>query len=322
MNEELLKMPKAELHCHLDGSLTRGCVERILGRAVQPEELQAEAECGSLAKYLEKFSLPLECLQTAEGLSGASKDFLLEAAKENVRYMEVRFAPLCSTGKGLRCGQVVESVLDGLAEAKKQCGTSYNVIVCAMRHHSDEENLRMLRECREYLGEGVCAADLAGDEAAWPMSRFGGLFAEAARLDYPFTIHAGECGSVQNVLDAVELGAARVGHGIAMAGHREAQKLLADRRIGVEMCPTSNLQTKAVGSAGDYPIREFMEAGLLVTVNTDNRTVSGTTLTQEMEFLNRRFGLSAEELRALMRNAAEVSFADDNVKNELLKSLR
>jgi len=135
MEQKIKQMPKIDLHCHLDGSMTLESVKHILGREVHPEEIQAGDSCKNLAEYLEKFTLPLQCLQTREGLQRASREFLLEAAEENIRYIEVRFAPLSSVNEHLNCRQVVEAVLKGLAEAKEQCHVSYNVIVCAMRHH-------------------------------------------------------------------------------------------------------------------------------------------------------------------------------------------
>lgn len=322
MNEEILQMPKIDLHCHLDGSLTLESMKRILGRDVHPEEIQVGENCRNLAEYLDKFDIPLQCVQTAEGLRTAGREFLLDAAKENIRYMEVRFAPLSSVNSRLNCRQVIEAVLEGLEEAKKQCGVPYNVIACAMRHHTEEDSLAMMKVCREFLGEGICAVDLAGDEAAFPMEKFRGLFAEAKKLGFPFTIHAGECGSVENVLEAVKCGAARIGHGIALRGNPEAIKFCADRRIGIEMCPSSNLQTRAVESEQDYPIREFMDAGLLVTLNTDNRTVSNTSMTKEMCFVQQHYGMTAEELQLLMGHAVETAFADDQVKQALWELMR
>lgn len=309
-------MPKIDLHCHLDGSMTLKSVEQILNRKVDPKELEAGDCCQNLGEYLERFRLPLQCIQTEEGLRMAAREFLLEAAKENTKYMEVRFAPLSSVNDHLNCRQVVEAVLTGLKEAETECRVLWNVIVCAMRHHLQEDSLAMMKVCREYLGEGVCAADLAGDEAAWPMEEFRELFIQTGKLGFPLTIHAGECGRTENVLEALECGASRIGHGIALKGHPAAQKLCADHKIGIEMCPTSNLQTRAVGKEG-YPIREFMDAGLLVTLNTDNRTVSSTSMTREMEFVSREYGVTAEEMRKLFQNAVEVSFANDHIKHQL-----
>ena len=137
----------------------------------------------------------------------------------------------------------------------------------------------------------------------------------------PFTLHAGECGNVVNITDAVQAGAGRIGHGIAMRKNPAVQKMVRDAGIGIEMCPVSNLQTKAVGNPQEYPIREFLEAGLLVTVNTDNRTVSGTSMTKELELVQKRYGISDSEVLLLMKNAVQTSFADDEMKDRIFKKL-
>ena len=166
----------------------------------------------------------------------------------------------------------------------------------------------MIRIAREYLGDGVCAADLAGAEAIYPMSEFMELFGQAKKLGMPFTIHAGECGNVQNILDSVEAGALRIGHGIAMRGNSEVQKMIREKGIGVEMCPISNLQTKAVESESQYPLREFLGNGIKVTINTDNRTVSNTTMTKELQFIQEHYRITDEEIRLMMINAVDTAF--------------
>ena len=166
----------------------------------------------------------------------------------------------------------------------------------------------MIRTAREYLGNGVCAADLAGAEAIYPMSEFMELFGQAKKLGMPFTIHAGECGNVQNILDSVEAGALRIGHGIAMQGNSEVQKMIREKGIGVEMCPISNLQTKAVESESQYPLREFLDNGIKVTINTDNRTVSNTTMTKELQFIQEHYRITDEEIRLMMINAVDTAF--------------
>ncbi|MDD3220168.1 MAG: adenosine deaminase [Lachnospiraceae bacterium] len=315
----IASLPKVDLHCHLDGSLPVQMVQSMLGKQITPQNLQVSADCRNLAEYLEKFDLPLQCMQTAEGLRRSAMEFLLDVAKEHTAYVEVRFAPLFSENENLSCRQVIESVLEGLELAKKQCGVSYNVIVCAMRNHSEEENLRMLRTAREYLGNGVCAADLAGNEAAYPMKEFASLFKQAAKWEIPFTIHAGECGSKENIREAIELGAKRIGHGIAMRGDKSLQQLCAQKCIGVEMCPTSNLQTRAVKDETEYPLEEFEKNQVLVTINTDNRTVSDTTITKELLWVEQYCNQSDEDIRKLMKNAVEVSFASEEEKHRLWK---
>ena len=320
MTQETLKeLPKIELHCHLDGSLSRPFIEKRLGRTVRPEELSVSENCTSLNEYLEKFDLPGRCIMDEEGLSGAAYDLLSQMNEENVCYAEIRFAPLLSETKKMDSRKVIEAVISGMEQGKKDFGIEYGVIVCAMRHHSAEDNMRMIKTAREYLGSGVCAADLAGAESLYPMSEFMELFKKTKALGMPFTLHAGECGSVQNILDSVEAGAGRIGHGIAMRGHADIQKELQKKGIGIEMCPISNLQTKAVESTKDYPMREFLNTGLKVTANTDNRTVSNTTLTKELEFIQNNYGITDEEIHLMMRNAVDVAFADDAVKERMLK---
>ena len=322
LEKEFLNRSKIDLHCHLDGSLVLKSMSEIMGREVREEEIQVSDNCTSLAEYLQKFDLPISCIQTEAGLKKSAKDFLMELQKDNIKYVEARFAPFFSCGEGLSYKQIMESVLDGFKEASEETGILFQVIACNMRHLDEETNIRMMRECREFLGEGLCAIDLAGDEKSMPNAMFGNLFAEAKKLDYPYTIHAGECGSVQSILDAVEMGAKRIGHGIAMMGNAEVQKLVASKRIGVEMCPISNYQTKALQPEQVYPIRDFAKMGVLTTINTDNRTVSNTCITKEMEFLNKKIGISEAELYQYQMNAVDVAFCDDAMKHEIWKSLK
>lgn len=319
--DELVALPKVELHCHLDGSLSRNFIEKRLGRKVSQEELSVSDDCRSLNEYLEKFYLPGQCLMDAEGLREAGYDVLRSMHQENVCYAEVRFAPLLSETSDMDCRKVIEAVIAGMNKGKQDFGVEYGIITCAMRHHSAEENLRMLQIAREYLGDGVCAADLAGAEALYPMSEFMDVFETVKNLGMPFTLHAGECGNVQNIIDSVEARAGRIGHGIAMRGHRELQSELAKQGIGIEMCPISNLQTKAVQSTAEYPLREFLDAGLKVSINTDNRTVSNTSLAKELEFVQKTYGVSDEEIRKMMQNAVETAFARDDVKERLQKKM-
>ena len=320
--DELVALPKVELHCHLDGSLSRNFIEKRLGRKVSQEELSVSDDCRSLNEYLEKFDLPGQCLMDEEGLREAGYDVLRSMYQANVCYAEVRFAPLLSETSDMDCRKVIEAVIAGMNKGKQDFGVEYGIITCAMRHHSAEENLRMLQIVREYLGDGVCAADLAGAEALYPMSEFMDVFETVKKLGMPFTLHAGECGNVQNIIDSVEAGAGRIGHGIAMRGHRELQSELAKKGIGIEMCPISNLQTKAVQSTAEYPLREFLDAGLKVSINTDNRTVSNTSLAKELEFVQKTYGVGDEEIRKMMQNAVETAFARDDVKERLQKNER
>ena len=319
--DELKRLPKIELHCHLDGSLGREFIESRLRRSVAPEELSVSLDCRSLAEYLEKFDLPCSCIKDEEGLEGAGYDVLRTMSQENVCYAEIRFAPLLSVTEEMDTRQVIAALLRGLERGKQDFGIEYNVITCAMRHHSEEENEQMIKAAREFLGKGVCAADLAGAEAIYPMSGFMNLFQKAKEIGMPFTLHAGECGNAQNIVDSVHAGAGRIGHGIAMRGKKEVKSLVRDAHVGVEMCPISNLQTKAVPGTAEYPLREFLDAGILVTINTDNRTVSDTSLTKELEFIQKTYGITDLEIKSMMKNAAQTAFVDEDTRQRLFEKL-
>lgn len=314
-----IKMPRVELHCHLDGSISKACMEELLGRTVDKEELSVSDDCRDLAQYLEKFDLPLSALTNEDGLKLAGSDFMQTMHEEKMDYVEVRFAPLLSVNSDMTTEKVIQAVINGLEAGRQRYKVDYGVIVCAMRHHSYDENYAMLKAAREFLGNGVCGADLAGNEAAYPMTEFVELFQHVKKWGMPFTIHAGECGSSKNIEDAVNCGASRIGHGIAMAGHDDVMRLCTQKKIGVEMCPVSNLQTKAVEDISKYPMRTFLDNGIMVTVNTDNRTVSNTTLDKEFEFIKQNCHITDEDIIKMMKNAVEVSWADDDLKDKLMK---
>lgn len=342
MNTEIEQAKKIELHCHLDGSMdvmltqklaaqldekelkTVGLDETI--RENTPENIAklcklmtAPPDCPSLAVYLERFSLPILCLQTKEALKAATKSLMLTAHAENVQYMEIRFAPMFHMQRGLTLREVLESAVNGVKEAERETGIQGNLIACGMRHLSVEENCKILMPVRELFGEGVCGVDLAGDEAAYPTTGFRDFFAEAKRMELPFTIHSGECGSAENIEEAIALGARRLGHGIAMATRPDLMKICADKRIGVEMCPTSNLQTKAVQDMEHYPFMNYYKAGVPVNISTDNRTVSQTSLTKDLELALEPMAEKEVVLKQIYRDSVEMSFADDAVKHSLLK---
>ena len=320
------KMPKIDLHCHLDGSLPPETAQRILAdmgetwtiRQVK-ESMEAPEDCRNLADYLACFDLPIRCLQTAGALEICAYDMAVRAALENTVYLEARFAPSTQGLLGMGVREAIEAVEKGLKRAELETGIETGIIVCAMRHLPEEVNLDMFRKARELLGSGVAACDIAGDEASWPMARFRDLFAEARCLGMPFTIHAGECGSRENIYEAIDLGAARIGHGTAAAGDRVLQKTAADKGVCFEICPTSNVQTSILPDYRRSPIREFMEAGIPVAVSTDNRTVSSTDLTEEFEKLETFTSLTREDMERIYFDSLSAAFAGDDVKERLYR---
>lgn len=319
-----------ELHCHLDGSLSEKIVREIAGnvglRIPEEEEelrraLRVQGDCSSLAEYLKCFAIPIASLVTAQNLKKAAKDLLRQEKEDGITYMELRFAPLSLSGEKMSCFEAIEAVVEGIKEGEKEYGIRGNVILCGMRHQPAEENRKLLYFGSDFFRQGVCGFDVAGDEASYPIKGQVDFIKGIKEAKMPFTLHAGECGSAQSVQDALELGAARIGHGIAMRGRKELLSLCQKKRIGIELCPTSNFQTKAVKSWEEYPFLEFYRQGLMVTVNTDNRTVSNTTLKKEWEKLKVQYNLEEDVSRVLTKNAIEVSFAEDVLKGQLMNAL-
>ena len=170
-----------------------------------------------------------------------------------------------------------------------------------------QANLETVRVAKEFLGNGVCALDLAGNEAAYPTESFAEVFALAKDLEIPFIIHAGEAAGAESVWQAITLGAKRIGHGIRAIEDPALVAFLKEKQIPLEMCFTSNLQTKATADAEHYPLPAYLAEGLAVTVNTDNMTVSGTDLRREYQLLGKTFGLSGERMQAIACNAVEAA---------------
>ncbi|MFA9466826.1 MAG: adenosine deaminase [Velocimicrobium sp.] len=323
----IYNLPKIELHCHLDGSLSGETITKLakMSNVVIPETieelnqlLQVTNQCKSLAEYLEKFKLPIACLQTEDALEYGAYSLIKDVAKENVIYIEVRFAPQSCREKGLTAKKAVKSVIAGLKRGYDAFGVRSAVLVCGMRHELVANNIAMLEDVKEFLGKGVCGVDLAGSEADFPPMLQQEFFVEAKKLGFPITIHAGECQRAENVWDAILLGAKRVGHGIAIMNHPGILQEVKEKKIVLELCPSSNLQTKAVEDIKQYPIRKFMEKELCITLNTDNRMVTGTTLSQEYEKMASYFELTNEMLIRITKDAINAAFLDMGTKEELL----
>lgn len=322
-------MKKIDLHCHMDGSLSIETIRKLaenIGYGLPPEEellakMQVSPDCRDLGAYLACFDVPLPFLCTPQNFKDAVLGVLRDAARDQVAYMEVRFSPLQSMQHGLTFAQMIEPALDGMKEGRETYGVEGNLILCGMRHMDVSKNIEMLRAAREYFGEGVCAVDMAGDEASYPILLQREFFEEAKRLGMPFTIHAGECGSSESVRNALALGASRIGHGIAAARDRALMEELRTKQIPLELCPISNLQTRAVASEEEYPFELFRERGLKLTINTDNRAVSGTSLCREFDWVEQQYGISLEDARELTENALEAAFADDAVKQRVWRQL-
>jgi len=328
----LTLLPKAELHCHLDGSIRP---ETILELAQSEsiylpsndletfkEQVQVPADCASLKEYLEKFSLPLMVMQKSVNIQRITKELIEDCAKDGVKYIEIRFAPMLHTEQGLTFEEIVESVLNGMEEGFKEYGVYSNLILCIMRHMSPESALEVVEKGKKYIGNGVVAVDLAGNEHDFPPELFTEAFTQAKEYGYHITIHAGETGIAENITKSIDLlHAERIGHGVYAYKNQEVYDQIKGDGTPLEMCPTSNLHTQAVASYKEHPFKKYLDDGLYVTLSTDNRTVSNTTMTLEEELLQKASGISNEAYIDIYRKTIEASFASDEVKNQLLKNI-
>ena len=316
-----------DLHLHLDGALSPASVRELaaMQRIPVPAKedellrlLRVDENCHDLNDFLTKFAFPCSLLQTADGLRTAVRNLLCECRAQGVAYAEVRFAPQLSTEKGLTQSDAVEAALAGIAES----GVPAQLILCCMRGADAAANRETVRTARTYLGRGVCALDLAGAEALFPNADYAELFAEAKAAGVPFTLHAGEAAGPDSVYTALDMGACRIGHGVRSCEDPALLLRLADRKVPLELCPTSNLCTEVFPDLSAYPLRLLMAAGVTVTVNTDDPSIEGTTLRTEYRKLIDTFALTKPEVRRLLNDAIRASFAPDKLKKELLGRVR
>lgn len=320
-DERMENFGKIDLHLHLDGSLPAETILKLAKRdglelpADTAEGLRpfltAKIDCESLNEYLRCFDLPLVVLQTAGNLREAAYDLGKELEKRGLDYAEVRFAPQLHGEKGLTQEEAVRAVLAGFWQVMEESsrGIGIKAILCCMRGDKvHAANMETVRTAAEYLGKGVAAADLAGAEGLYPTRDFEEEFILARNLGVPFTIHAGEADGPESIRAAIKFGAARIGHGVRAVEDEELMEEIAGRGIVLEMCPTSNLQTKAVKRLSDYPLREYLRRGIKATVNSDNMTVSDTWVGREFGLLSRKYALTKEEACQLLKNAREAVF--------------
>ncbi|OFI07781.1 adenine deaminase [Clostridium acetireducens DSM 10703] len=324
------KLPKVELHCHLDGSLRPETVieiakeENIEIPSYEIEHVKnmliAPMECKSLVEYLERFKIPVAVMQSKNSLRRVSYELLEDAAKENVKYIEVRFGPLLHTEKGLSIEEVIESVLAGIKDAENKFDIKGNLILGCLRNMPVDTVFDIIESGKNFIKQGAIAVDLCANEDPGFCEKYIEPIKLAREYGYRITIHAGETGVGENVFDAINmLGAERIGHGVFIKNCKAAYDIVKNKRIPLEMCPTSNIQTKAVNSIKNHPIYDFYKDGIKVTVNTDNRTVSNTTLNKEYETLFKEFNMDYDDYKQLYLNSIDASFAGSDTKIKLKK---
>lgn len=319
MTDEIKEMKKIELHLHLDGSLEIETAMELssLNKEEVISKMIAGNKCRDLTEYLTKFDLPISIMQDRDSLVRVASDLIKYLERENVIYAEVRFAPVFHTKNGLSMEEVVESVLEGLSSNKVKT----NLMLCMMRGMDKDINLKVIDVASKYLGKGVCAVDLAGDECNYPLEEYLELFEIAKSKKIPFTIHAGESGSAMEVKKAIKIGATRIGHGIHSIEDDGVLALIKEKRVLLEVCPTSNVQTNNVEEYCNHPIDKLYKLGIRLNINTDNKTVSNISISEEYQKLRDIFNFSDDDFKVMNINAIESAFISEEEKQELLKEL-
>ena len=310
-----------ELHCHLDGSLSKEDIS-YLCRINHKEDidlnaikLTADKSVRSLNDYLQCFDFPISVLQTAESITYATYSLYKRLASQGIVYAEVRFAPQQHTSHGLTQEQAVMASLSGLEMAKRETQIAGQLILCCMRGaNTNAANKKTIDVAASFFGKGVCAVDLAGAEALYPNESFQEEFKMARDLNLPITIHAGEASGANSVWSAIKMGATRIGHGIHAAEDPQLLEFLAMTKIGLEVCPTSEVDTCAIPSYESCPVPLFLKKGLLFTLATDDMMVSNITIGEEYRKAAKAFSLNEEERKKLYLNAVEMAFLDTEKK--------
>lgn len=330
--EFLKRLPKTDLHVHLDGSLR---LETIIDLARQQGvELPATDPaglakamhmgeiCNDLNDYLKAFDITLSVLQDEQALYRVAYELAEDAARENVKLMEVRYAPILHTRKGLPMTRIVEAVINGLNDARRDHGIVCNVIICGIRHIAPEQSVRLAELAVAYKNKGVVGFDLAGAEYDYPAKKFSSAFALVRRNNVNSTCHAGEAYGPESIHQAIHVcGAHRIGHGTRLREDGDLLNYVNDHRIPLEVCLTSNVQTRAVDDFKSHPLKFYFDFGIRVTINTDNRLITDTTVTTELERAVETFDLDIWQVRQLILNGFKSAFLPFHERQALLRRI-
>lgn len=330
--ELIQRLPKTDLHCHLDGSVRldtildlarkQGTKLPTFDRGELHRMLVAGDHVTSLDDYLRAFDLTLSVMQTEDALERCAYELAEDAWREHVRYIEVRYSPLLHTRSGLRPAQVVEAVLRGLRGAKRELGIRYGLILCAIRSLGPESSLRIAELCVAFKNRGVVGFDLAGSEVNNPAKLHRQAFQLVIDNNINCTAHAGESFGPDSVHQALhKCGAHRIGHGTRLVESGDLLNYVNDHRIPLEVCPSSNIQTRAAVSWETHPVDFYVDYGLRVTINTDNRLMSDTTVSRELHLCHQHYGWSMQTLKEIIIAGFKSAFMPYREKADLVAEI-
>lgn len=327
--ELIAALPKTDLHCHLDGSLRPATVWELareqgvdLGTS-SIDELKARLTTppgSDLASYIRMFDLTLAVLQDPASLERAAYELAQDAHRENVRYIEVRYAPNLHARRGMTHSETIDAVAAGLRRAERDSGILSGAIICGIRTIPPEESLALAELTVTYKNRGVVGFDLAGEERDYPAKKHLQAFYTILNHNVNVTVHAGEAFGAPSIHQALHYcGAHRIGHGTHLREDPDLLDYVNDHRIPLEMCLSSNVHTGASRSIEAHPFHDYFAMGLRVTLNTDNRLMSNTTSTRELALACEAFDLSIYDLRRILINGLKSAFLPHERKKRLLR---
>jgi adenosine deaminase len=322
---DFTNQPKVELHLHLDCSLSYEVVAKIapaINREQYLRDFIAPPQCHDLAQYLSHAQHSIRLMQTAQQLEWVTEDLARQLAREKVVYAEIRFAPLLHTQQGLAPEAVVETVSSALARASAHHGLEARLILCTLRHFTAAQSLETARLAARYRPALVVGFDIAGDEAGYPLEPHAAAFRYAHEQGIPCTAHAGEARGPESVWETLRLlRPQRLGHGVRSLEDPRLLEHLLERGLHLELCPTSNVQTGIYPTIAQHPVEAFRRQGLPFSINTDGRTLSDTSLSEEYRRLHQAFGWDATTFRRANQQALAAAFLPSALKNRLLQRL-
>ena len=333
INRKFIKdLPKVDLHCHLDGSLRLDTILELAEKdnvdlpSKEPIELKKSVSVGdrniTLPEYIDMFDVTLSVLQTYDALKRTAYELAEDAAKENILYMEVRYSPILHTEKNLRAMETVDAVLEGLAEAEKDFNIKTGLIICGIRNISPEVSYKLAEVAVAYKNRGVVGFDLAGVEENFPAKDHREAFYLILDNNINTTIHAGEDYGPESIHQALHYcGAHRIGHGVKLKKDGDLLNYVNDHRVPLEICLTSNIHTGSVPKIEDHPFKFYYDYGLRVTLNTDNRLISNTTLTDEYMLAYETFNLEIRDFKEIIINSFKSAFLPHKKRTELIKKV-
>jgi len=333
LNQRIIqRLPKADLHCHLDGCVRpRTMLELAEEQGIRlpthqlgalTKHLQAGPRTRSLGDYLKIFDLTLSVLQERSALYRVAFELAEDAARENVRHLEVRYSPVLHRKRKLGYEEIVDPVIAGLSEAGERHGMTTGVIICGIRSMDPKVSLALAELAVAYKGRGVLAFDLAGQEKDYPAKAHQAAFQLILKQNINSTVHAGEAFGPASIGQALHYcGAHRIGHGTRLHEDRDLMRYVNDHRIPLEVCLSSNVQTRAVKSIREHPFQLYFREGLRVTLNTDSRLISATTVSKEVALAARAFRLGPYEIKRVVINGFKSAFLPYAQKARLLREV-